>query len=218
MPSFRAGSPDPTTTLGDLLYRGAATLARLPVGAAGALLDVAGGVPAWLAPGGAGALFRIAGGVPAWLAVGANGALLDVSGGLPAWLPVGATGAILAVSGGAPTWFAIGATGQALRVSGGVPAWQPIKVKVVTYTGDGTDNRNITGVGFQPKFVIIMGALAGYPLIMRGASTAGDLANYVSQGWFADYIQALQADGFQIGSTPNVNAIGTLFEAVCIGE
>lgn len=40
---------DPTTTAGDMFYRGASTLGRLPIGSAGQVLGVSAGLPAWLA-------------------------------------------------------------------------------------------------------------------------------------------------------------------------
>jgi hypothetical protein len=47
--SWAATLTDPTTTAGDLVYRGPVSLTRLPVGAAGQFLSIAGGVPAWAA-------------------------------------------------------------------------------------------------------------------------------------------------------------------------
>jgi hypothetical protein len=43
------GLADPTTTQGDLIYRGAVALERLGIGGAGQFLRVVGGVPAWVA-------------------------------------------------------------------------------------------------------------------------------------------------------------------------
>ena len=55
------------TTAGDIAYAtGATTLARLGIGAAGAIL-------------------KSTGSAPAWLAIGANGYHLEVSGGAPVW-------------------------------------------------------------------------------------------------------------------------------------
>lgn len=45
---------DPTTTQGDIIYRGASGLARLAVGSTGQVLKVAGGVPSWAAESGGG--------------------------------------------------------------------------------------------------------------------------------------------------------------------
>lgn len=47
--SWVAALADPTTTEGDLLYRGPVSLTRLGVGAAGQFLGIAGGIPAWAA-------------------------------------------------------------------------------------------------------------------------------------------------------------------------
>jgi hypothetical protein len=49
--SWAAVLSDPTTTAGDLLYRGPVSLTRLPVGAPGQFLGVGSGAPAWAAVG-----------------------------------------------------------------------------------------------------------------------------------------------------------------------
>lgn len=52
---------------GDLPYGAAAdSMAKLPIGSAGSLLQVASGLPAWLAPGSNGQFLAMAGGVPTW--------------------------------------------------------------------------------------------------------------------------------------------------------
>ena len=35
---------------------------------------------------------------------------------------------------------------------------RPGQMKVGSYTGNGNDNRSLTGVGFQPGYVMVMGA------------------------------------------------------------
>jgi hypothetical protein len=70
---------------------------------------------------------------------------------------------------------------------------------VNTYTGNATDNRSITGVGFQPDLVWIKRSTAVNG-ITRPSTLAGDASQYfVSTANVADRIQTLQVDGFQIG-------------------
>jgi len=38
------------------------------------------------------------------------------------------------------------------------------EMKVGSYVGDGTDNRDITGVGFQPDYVIVISGSTDYPV------------------------------------------------------
>ena len=83
------------------------------------------------------------------------------------------------------------------------------KIGVGTYTGTGADNRNITNVGFPPDFVMVQNGRGGNtPPVAHssamGPSTDtshffGGLANR------ADEIQALQSDGFQVGTALEVN-------------
>lgn len=87
----------------------------------------------------------------------------------------------------------------------------PGTLKVGTYVGDGvTDNRSITGVGFQPEFVIVMSGGAGQ-VVQRSSAMPGDVTHQFDSTGFADGIQALQADGFQVGLDPRVNAAATTY-------
>lgn len=75
-----------------------------------------------------------------------------------------------------------------------------------TYTGDGNDNRSITGVGFQPDLVIIKGDTTKYAVWCSSAMTVGDSAFFADNlAHFTDSIQLLEADGFQIGTNDKVN-------------
>lgn len=70
---------------------------------------------------------------------------------------------------------------------------------VGTYTGNATDNRDITTVGFQPDLVWVFNALA-QSKVFRSASIAGDSTFYFNAtANAADRIQSLIATGFQIG-------------------
>jgi len=83
-------------------------------------------------------------------------------------------------------------------------------VRVGTYTGDGTDDRNITGLPFQPVWVMTMGD--GQADYFRAAGLAGDASwRFNGGGTSANRIQALLADGFQLGSHANVNQSGRAY-------
>ncbi len=82
---------------------------------------------------------------------------------------------------------------------------------VGSYTGDGTDDRSITGVGFQPEYVIVMGENARVAW-QRSAQMLGDMSIPFRQtGPSANRIQALEADGFQVGFADHVNASGVTY-------
>jgi hypothetical protein len=70
-----------------------------------------------------------------------------------------------------------------------------------SYTGNGTDNRSISGVGFQPSWVILNNDSNDHvfhKMNSTGAST--DSAMYfTSLGNVSNSIQALESDGFQVG-------------------
>ena len=78
--------------------------------------------------------------------------------------------------------------------------------KVGTYTGNGSDSRGITGVGFLPALVMIFAVKSEF-YVWRTVQHAGDLSsNFGFAGTAADLIQSLDADGFTIGTHTRVNA------------
>ncbi|MGB2713372.1 MAG: C25 family cysteine peptidase [Vicinamibacterales bacterium] len=108
--------------------------------------------------------------------------------------------------------------GSDTRVNGaggqyGFVAWNEIagQMDVGTYTGDGADDRSIAGVGFQPEYAFVQRDTTGYNALHHpnslGATT--DLTLFFdNRGAFANYIQALESDGFQVGDQSNINQSG----------
>ena len=86
-------------------------------------------------------------------------------------------------------------------------------LSVGSYTGDASDDRSITGVGFQPVWVITMGD--GQKAFFRPASLTGDNSYKMTvKVKKTNRIQTLEADGFQIGSNNEVNKSGTTFHYI----
>lgn len=85
------------------------------------------------------------------------------------------------------------------------------KIKTGTYTGNGSDNRAITGIGFQPTLVWIKpkdttandGAMSWDAL---GSDKSFDPNGSSTPS--ADMIQSFDSDGFTIGTAANVNTNG----------
>lgn len=82
---------------------------------------------------------------------------------------------------------------------------------VGSYVGNGVDNRAITGLGYTPKTVIVIGgsdiASSGYAIRF---GTSGDVSAVGTTTWTpmddANGIQSLDADGFTVGNGfPNAN-------------
>ena len=93
-------------------------------------------------------------------------------------------------------------------------AWNdaPLKTKVGSYPGNGADNRNITGVGFRPEYLIVkaiydnnVAPLLTPPGHQRYAQMVGDATYNFAIGPAANHLQAFQVDGFQVGSALSVN-------------
>ncbi len=91
-------------------------------------------------------------------------------------------------------------------------AWKevPNQTEVDTYTGDGSANQPITGVGFRPEFVIIQRDAPAGSLETVAKPESSGIATDASM-FFGNVpnqngnIQALEVDGFQVGSEQRVN-------------
>ncbi len=90
-------------------------------------------------------------------------------------------------------------------------------VKRATYVGNNTDNTNISGVGFQPDYVMIRAndTATAREGRHRPAGLTGASSQYFS-GTANDAIaiKALQANGFQLGTNANVNATGVTYHYI----
>lgn len=85
-----------------------------------------------------------------------------------------------------------------------------------TYTGNGSDDRNITGLGFQPGLVITKNATNATALNTRSAMITpevygdnGDLISAVAAT--PNTIQSILSDGFQVGTAVYSNNSGDTF-------
>jgi hypothetical protein len=95
-------------------------------------------------------------------------------------------------------------------------AWNavPLKTFVGSYNGNGTDNRNITGVGLQPEYLIVkpiynndaaLGPTFTPPASQRYYAMVGDSMYNFTAGPATNHIQNFQTDGFQIGNATSIN-------------
>lgn len=109
--------------------------------------------------------------------------------------------------------FSVGASNQA-NASGAVyhyVAWNAIPglISQGSYVGDGADNRPITGATFQPDFAVVKSGTAGSACdraVYRNSSLPGDASHYFANVADApNFVQALQADGFEVGTNCRVN-------------
>ncbi|MBL9181935.1 MAG: cadherin-like beta sandwich domain-containing protein [Verrucomicrobiaceae bacterium] len=86
---------------------------------------------------------------------------------------------------------------------------------VGTYSGDSVDNRTISGLGFQPDFVMTMdsnGTSSGWTTNLMPADTTftWDFSP------FANGIQALSAGGFELGNDAKVNTTGNTYHYIAL--
>jgi hypothetical protein len=86
--------------------------------------------------------------------------------------------------------------------------------KVGSYIGNGTDNTSITGIGFPPDYVIVMSSAAN-KVAHRSSAVPGDSTLlFTADGSSSNMIQALQVDGFEIGTDAKVNTNGVQYHYV----
>src|SRR5262249_36179642 len=64
---------------------------------------------------------------------------------------------------------------------------------------------NLTGAGFQPAYLIIKANTNRFGVHRPAALTGDSTLNFTGGNNFANAIQALQADGFQVGTDVTVN-------------
>jgi hypothetical protein len=87
----------------------------------------------------------------------------------------------------------------------------------VLWSGNGVDDRNITGVGFAPDFVWIKdrsNARNNYLYdTIRGANYELISNATNAEAFFANQMQAFQSDGFQVGSSAETNGSGETYVA-----
>ncbi|MEX0785341.1 MAG: prepilin-type N-terminal cleavage/methylation domain-containing protein [Dehalococcoidia bacterium] len=87
-----------------------------------------------------------------------------------------------------------------------------------SYTGNGSDDRSISGVGFQPEVVWIKddGDQSG---VWRPASLSGDATLYwEGSALVSNRIQAIESDGFQIGTHNEVNRNGDTYYFLALDD
>lgn len=81
------------------------------------------------------------------------------------------------------------------------------------YTGDGVDNRSISGVGFKPSMVLVKNGTnvtaTNTTSVFNLEESYGDNSSIINaNGNIPNLIQALEADGFQVGTHVRVNNVG----------
>jgi hypothetical protein len=94
-------------------------------------------------------------------------------------------------------------------------------VDVNSYTGNNTDNRNLTGVGFQPEYLMVRAndTGSGRQGVHRPATLPGDSTQrFNGNANVTNAVQAIQSDGFQVGTDSSVNANGTAYHYLAIHD
>jgi hypothetical protein len=213
---------NPMTATGDMIFSNpASTPVRLPVGAAGQVLTVVGGVPAWQnsAAGFANPMATVddlivggAAGVATRLAVGAAGTFLSANPatGHVAWGegPLTTQGDLLYSAGGQGARLPLGSAGQVLTVSGSAPAW-------LTLSGGGGIPNVLTTKG---DIIYSSGGSTAARLPIGSASQVLQVAAGLPS-WTSLTTTVIQPSGDATGVTDsaNINAANTAFDTANTG-
>lgn len=85
--------------------------------------------------------------------------------------------------------------------------------KVGSYTGNGVDDTSITGIGFQPDFVMVRSSSDGQHANWRTSDMAVDKSFYpnIASTGTTNRLQDMEADGFQVGTASQVNTDGVTY-------
>jgi uncharacterized repeat protein (TIGR01451 family) len=101
-------------------------------------------------------------------------------------------------------------------------AWKaaPGVVSDSLYTGDGSSPRSMSTPRFKPKYVLASRGDTGAPTVHRPDSLLGDNTLYVDDTGvpFTGGITSFDSQGFTLGVSPNVNAVGAEYFYVAFGE
>lgn len=114
------------------------------------------------------------------------------------------------------------------NVSGGIYNFFAFKesagaVKQGSFTGDGLDNRNITGVGFLPDLVIVKNSTSATTgnrnplMITEDIFGEGAVGLGATSAVTTNTIQNLNSDGFQVGTSGLMNQSGATMYYLAIG-
>ena len=161
---------------------------------------------------------------------GGNVSYAVTSGALPSGLTLSSSGDITGTmpSGSAETTYTFTVTAtddenqstdRSFTITGVVPFVPSQHFNTVLYTGNGSGNRAITGVGFQPDLVWIknrdttnahalVNSVAGSNYIQYSNSSSAGETN-------ANIVTSLNSDGFTVGSEPTSNGSGQDLVAWC---
>ena len=83
---------------------------------------------------------------------------------------------------------------------------------VGTYNGDGLDNRSIIGIGFKPDLVFLKQSNVASAAVLRSNQSYGDECQiFTATANAIDHVQALENDGFQVGTNARVNGAGIAY-------
>jgi hypothetical protein len=83
--------------------------------------------------------------------------------------------------------------------------------KAGSYAGTGLANRSITGVGFQPDYAIVMRDGTSSAVQRSSAMTGDTTLRFTAASSVTGRIQAMEADGFRVGSAAEVNLSGNSY-------
>ena len=89
---------------------------------------------------------------------------------------------------------------------------------VDSYTGTGADNTSVTGVGFQPDYVMVLPAINKEPVHRSSAQTGDTTMFFKNSASATNHIQSLQADGFQVGNDDRVNKLNETYHYIAWKE
>lgn len=94
---------------------------------------------------------------------------------------------------------------------------EPGKIKSGTYTGNGNDNREISGTGFEPDMIIIIAENNNEKPIFSSITMGPDKSmNFLNSDFDKNCIQAFRTNGFQVGKDKAVNDNAVIYHYIAL--
>jgi len=133
-----------------------------------------------------------------------TGATANFANGIVSLNPAGFTigrSAVVNTSGATYYWEAYGNAWNGVKNSGASDFY------IGSYLGGVTDNINIDRLPFQANMVTVKAATTAGTAVFRTSAHSGDLtSSFQATAEAGNIVQALNTDGFQIGTSANVNS------------
>lgn len=91
-----------------------------------------------------------------------------------------------------------------------------MQLAIGNYTGSGSDGNGITGIGFQPDFVMVKDGAQGICYCSSSMGAGNSLLSNAATGFIATGIKSLDSGGFTLGTSASANSAATRYDYIAL--